>query len=302
LSFASISHRLRSGRPLIVDSDTVANFRARGVELASPGAVGQLLRHRPNDVLDHYRAEVDSRVTVLCALTADTTPRALAEVGMEHRSALLTGTAVELAQQAARETDKPVAVAGVLGSELVSPVAAVRLHQELSEHAFRVATAGTDLMIARGMGSRVGLMAAVVAASATELPVWAIVECLPNAEIASGGPVGPLVESLTEAGATAVLFEVPSVDAGIAVLERALGLDDNRCVFGVLLAGGPASVTGFPDSDADAVHWAERAMELDSRGARIIGGGAGTTEGHTAALARALGSLHPSIPVSVRSR
>jgi 5-methyltetrahydrofolate--homocysteine methyltransferase len=176
------------------------------------------------------------------------------------------------------------------------------LHEELSEHAFRVATAGTDLMIARGMGSRVGLMAAVVAASATELPVWAIVECLPSGEIASGGPVGPLVESLSDAGASAVLFEVPSVDVGIVELERALALGVESCTFGVLLAGGPASVTGFPDSDSDAEHWAARAMELDTRGARIIGGGAGTTEGHSAALARALGAVHPSIPASARSR
>ena len=302
MTFSRIAHRLRSGRPLILDADTVASFRARGVELSSPGAVGQLLRNGPSDVLDHYRAEVESRVTVLCALTADTTPRALAEVGMEHRSALLTGLAVELAQQATDETDKPVAVAGVLGSELVSPVAADRLHEELTEHAFRIATAGTDLLIARGMGSRVGLMAAVVAASATELPVWAIVECLPSGEIASGGPVAPLIESLSEAGASAVLFEVPSIDVGILELERALSLEDESCVFGVLLAGGPGSVTGFPDNEAHPEHWAARAMELDNHGARIIGGGAGTTEAHTEALARALGAVHPSIPVSVRPR
>jgi hypothetical protein len=63
------------------------------------------LRQRPDDVLDHYRAEVERRVTVVRALTADTTC-ALAEVGMEHRSALLTGLAVELAHQAAPESDK----------------------------------------------------------------------------------------------------------------------------------------------------------------------------------------------------
>lgn len=302
MSYERIRHRLQSGRPLVLDADTLASFRARGVALDTPGAVGQLLRHRPEDVLDHYRAEVESRVTVLCALTADTTPRALAEVGMEHRSALLTGLAVEMAQQAAAESDKPVAVAGVLGSELVSPVAADRLHEELTEHAFRVATAGVELLIARGQGSRVGLMAAVVAATATELATWAIVECLPSGELASGGPVGPLVDALAEVGASAVLFEVPSVDLGIQALERALAIAEGRLAVGVLLAGGPESVPGFPDPDPEPSRWAERAMELDARGARVIGGGAGTTEAHTAALARALGAVHPSIPASVRSR
>ena len=301
MSYERIRHGLHAGRPLILDADTLASFRASGVELDSPGAVGRLLRHRPEDVLAHYRAEVESRVNVLCALTADTTPRALAEVGMEHRSALLTGIAVEQAQQAATESDKPVAVAGVLGSELVSPVAADRLHEELGEHAFRIAIAGVDLLIARGQGSRVGLMAAVVAATATELPVWAIIECLPSGEISSGGPLGPLLESLADAGTSAVLFEVPSVDVGVQVLERASTMEDERWVVGVLLAGGADSVPGFPDLDSDPERWAARAMDLDARGARIIGGGAGTTEAHSAALAQALRLVHPSIPVSVRS-
>ena len=80
MTFERIRHRLQHGRPLIVDSDTGASFRARGVELDTPGALGQLLRERSSEVLDHYRTEVRSRVDVLSALTADTTPRALAEV------------------------------------------------------------------------------------------------------------------------------------------------------------------------------------------------------------------------------
>ncbi len=121
MTFERIRHRLQNGRPLVVDSDTAASFRARGVELDSPGTLGQMLRERPSEVLAHYRTEVHSHVDVLSALTADTTPRALAEVGMEHRSAQLTRRAIELALEAAAESDKPVAVAGVLGSDMVSP-------------------------------------------------------------------------------------------------------------------------------------------------------------------------------------
>ena len=57
------------------------------------------------------------------------------------------------------------------------------------------------------------------------------------------------------------------------------------------------TVRGFVEEGADAHSWAGRALELDTHGARIIGGGAGTTEAHTASLARALGSLHPSVPL-----
>ncbi len=278
----------------MVDADTCAAFRARGVALDTPGSVALLLRQRPDDVLAHYKAEVQSRVDVISALTADTTPRALAEVGMEHRSAALTGLAVELALEAAAANPKPVGVAGVLGSDMVSPIAVDRQREELGEHAQRLAAAGVELVIARGQGSRLGLMAAVVAAAQTELPTWAVVECLPGGELMAGGDLGSLMESLEQAGAAAVLFEVPSVDSGLEQLRR-LGAMSGDSVPGVLLAGGPGSVRGFPD-ESDAASWARGALELDARGARVIGGGAGTTEAHTATLAQALGSLHPSIP------
>lgn len=299
MSFESIRHRLRNGRPLVVDSDTGAAFRARGVTLSSPGSLGLLLRERPQEVMAHYRAEVQSCVDVLSALTADTTPRALAEVGMEHRAAMLTGRAVDLAFEVAAESARPVAVAGVLGSEAVGPLAADRLHEEFTEHAQRLAAAGCELLIARGQGSRLGLMTAIVAAASTELPTWAVLECLPNGELVTGGAVAPLIQALEDAGASAVLFEVTSVDHGSAHIDRARPvLENGELVAGVLLAAAPDSVRGFHADGSDPERWAGRALELDTHGARIIGGGAGTTEAHTASLARALGSLHPSLPAT----
>jgi len=297
MTFERIRHRLQNGRPLVVDSDTCASFRSRGVELDSPGAVGQLLRERPNEVLAHYRAEVQSRVDVLSALTADTTPRALAEVGMQHRAAQLTRLAVEFALEVAAESEKPIAVAGVLGSDMVSPVAADRLHEEFTEHAARLANAGCELLLARGQGSRLGLMTAVVAAAQTDLPTWAVLECASVDDLGSGGTPQELVEALGEAGATAVLFEVPHVDLGLACLERCqAAFELHGLVPGILLASSAESVRGFSDGESNPEHWAQRALDLSIGGARVIGGGAGTTEAHTQALARALGSLHPSIP------
>jgi methionine synthase I (cobalamin-dependent) len=297
MTFERIRHRLQSGRPLVVDSDTGASFRARGVELDSPGALGSLLRERPTEVLDHYRAEVRSRVDILSALTADTTPRALAEVGMQHRAAQLTGRAVELALEAASESEKPVAVAGVLGSDMVSPVAADRLHEELAEHAARLAAAGCELLLARGQGSRLGLMAAVAAASQTELPTWAVLECIAQEDLTSASNAEALVEALAEAGASVVLLEVSLVEMGVVYLERfRAAFELHGMIPGVLLAASAASLRGFPDEDSDPERWVERAVDLNLSGARVIGGGAGTTEAHTQCLARALGSLHPSIP------
>jgi len=297
MTFERIRHRLQNGRPLVVDSDTAASFRARGVELDSPGSLGVMLRERPNDVLDHYRTEVRSRVDVLSALTADTTPRALAEAGMEHRAAQLTRRAVELALEAASESAKPVAVAGVLGSDMVNPVAADRLHEEFTEHAARLAAAGCELILARGQGSRLGLMAAVVAAARTELPTWAVLEYASGDELTSNGNAIDLMEALAEAGASVVLFEVANVDLGLAYLARFRpAFELHGIAPGVLLAGSDTSVRGFHDETSDPERWVERAVDLSLGGARAVGGGAGTTEAHTHALAEAMGSLHPSLP------
>lgn len=297
MSFAQLRQRLSEGRPLVVDSDTGASFRARGVQLSSPGALGQLLREMPSEVEAHYRAEIESRVDILSALTADTTPRALAEVGMEHRAAQLTSRAVELAIEAAQDNPKPVGVAGVLGSDMVSPVAADRLHEELTEHAARLAAAGCQLLIARGQGSRLGLMAAVVAASRTDLPTWAVIECGPTGDSTVEGNPHELIAALAEAGAETLLFEVPHIDTGLRQLERFKSALEQHGMFpGVLLAASENALRGFDDALSDPEHWVERALDLSIGGARVIGGGAGTTEAHTRALALALGSLHPSVP------
>jgi methionine synthase I (cobalamin-dependent) len=292
MSLEHVVARIAAGRPLVVAADANASLRARGVALDSPGDLGVLLRSRPKEVLAHHREEVACRADLLVALTADTTPRALAEVGMEHRSAQLTSRAVELALEAAEDSPKPIAVAGVLGSDQVSPIAANRLHEELIEHCERLAVAGCELVIARGQGSRLNLMAAVVAAARTELMTWAVVETR-DREFALDSE---LFEALREAGASAVLFELASVARGLAELARVKdALEDAGLAPGVLLAASESAMPGFADRSLAPETWADHALDLDFAGARVIGGGAGTTEEHLRALAGALGSLHPSV-------
>jgi 5-methyltetrahydrofolate--homocysteine methyltransferase len=299
MSFAKLEPRLAQGRPLIIDSDVGASFRARGLALDTPGALGQMLRQREHEVLEHYRVEVRSKVDILSALTADTTPRALAEVGMQHRAALLTGRAVDLAFEAASESPKPVAVAGILGSDMVGPMGMDRLHAELSEHADRIAAAGSELLVARGQGSRLGLMAAVTAAASTGLPVWAVVEVAAGGDLEEFGVFDELLGALANAGAGAVLFEVSDERAANSHVRRFFDIEAaGEMSVGVLLASSPGSVRGFADPGSDARTWVSPAVEITAGGARIIGGGAGTSEAHTEALAIALGLLHPSMPAA----
>jgi 5-methyltetrahydrofolate--homocysteine methyltransferase len=253
------------------------------------------LRERPEEVLAHHEHEVENRVDVLTALTADTTPRSLSEVGMQHRAAALTHRAVELAFEAAGKSLRPVAVAGALGSDMVGPVASDRVHEELAEHAARLHAASTELVIARGQGSRFGLLAAVTAAGRTKLPTWAVIEH----DEQSTEPMLPpdLAHALFHAGASVALLEVPSVQAGVRELSRAVeACAAAGLAAGVLLAASSRALRGFEDDTSDPEEWVARALDLTNSGARVIGGGAGTTEAHTRALVTALGILHPTRP------
>ncbi|HET9956598.1 MAG TPA: homocysteine S-methyltransferase family protein [Polyangiaceae bacterium] len=295
MSFEHIRDRLQQGRPLILDADMGASLRARGVKLDVPGTLGQMLREQPHEVFQHHLREVECRVDVISALTADTTPRALSEVGMQHRAAQLTSRAVDLALDATQLAHKPVAVASVLGSDMVAPTIAERLAEELTEHAARLRVAGSELIIARGLGSRRSLMAALTASRQTELPTWAVWECDGSEEDASPEALKELLSELSAACASVVLFEVRSVETGVETLRRArVACERLNLVPGILLAASNDSVRGFDDPTSEPEHWAERALELCDAGARVLGGGAGTTESHTRALAFALGSLHPS--------
>lgn len=279
----------------MVDADNAASLRARGVELDVPGALGQLLRERSEQVSAHYRAEVASQVDVLTALTADTTPRALAEVGMQHRAAALTGLSLDLAFEAAAEQTRPIAVAGVLGSDMVGPVASDRLETELAEHAERLHAAAAELIIARGQGSRFGLLRAVSAASRTRVPTWAVVEHDPEARRSS--LTEELARELANRGASVVLYEVPSVEVGLTELSNGrAALAAAGLKAGVLLAASESAVRGFAEHSTDLAGWVAHALDLAEAGARVIGGGAGTTESHTRTLSAALGALHPSSP------
>ncbi len=125
-------------------------------------------------------------------------------------------------------------------------------------------------------------MAAVVAAARTELPTWAVLEFASGDELTSAGTASDLVAALAEAGASVILFEVATVDLGLAYLQRfrpAFAL--HGIAPGVLLAGSEASVRGFHDETSKPERWVERAVDLSLGGARAIGGGAGTTEAHT---------------------
>lgn len=287
-----ILSRLETGRPLLASADAEASLRSRGVTLKWPSAIGRLIREHPGVVADHYHQEVAAGVDVLCALTSDTLPRVLAQIGMAFRAAALTGCAVDLALDAADAAPRPMIVAGVLGSHAVAPTGQDRMAEELAIHATRLAAAGCELILARGYAStpskahlaKVALRASIISASATQLPTWALLEVDENGFTPDGESVESVAFAASEAGAQLLLFEVPSADCGMTTLERV-----HAALPDALLGVVPSAVTRSSGNAIDVPEvWAASAKHLLDAGARVIGGGVGTTGRHMATLANLL--------------
>ena len=311
--------RLESGRPLILGSDPLAALRARGIPLEGDAPLGRLMRERPGLVAEHYDGEIAAGVDVLSALTAETMPRALAQIGMAFRAAALTGDAVELAQDAAARAPRPIAVAGVLGTRWIAPSDPARIAEEYARHASRLAAAECDLLLARGWvpapwarrellahqgapPSRSSLhhdapMSRRGLSTLPPPPPETLARLTRTAAIVSGHATGLPTWAVLELDATlatadgepAVAAARAAVAAGAAVVllevkGPELGL---RALAEVGDAGVPLGVL-LADPHDDLASWAVHADRLIEAGARVLGGGYGLAPPGVAALAATL--------------
>ncbi|WP_437670999.1 homocysteine S-methyltransferase family protein [Sorangium sp. So ce131] len=287
------------GRPLIISGDPLASLRCRGAAVSSNTALGRLLRESPRAVAELHEQEIALGIDVVRACTSATTTRALAPIGMAFRAAALTGTAVELATEAAGAAARRVAVAGILGHTACAPMVD-RIAEDYAIHAARLAAAGCEILVACGFEpaqaasvspavARLARRAAVVNASATQLATWALVEIDGAGRTPDGEGFEEVARAALDSGADALLFEVASAELGLSVLRRLEGIAHEVQV-GLLLSAEPSqgdAADGLaPAEVCDA--WAASAMRLIEAGARMLGGGAGTTLAHLGALAKLL--------------
>ncbi len=291
--------RFNAGLPLVIGGDATSGLIAHGAAIDGVAALGRLVREHPSVLTDYYAHEISAGVDVLLALTDETMPRALGQIGMAFRSAALTGTAIELALDAVRETPRKVAVGGLLGSRWIAPVLPERITEEYAMHATRLSTSGCEIILARGLSpamyphgapiARTSRIAAIASACATQLPTWAVLETADGERVVDGDALEDAVRSAMDAGAHAVLFDVLTEQAGHAALSMAGRLGARPA--GVLLAATPDATHGAPKTDAPVDGWIASCKRLVCSGAMIMGGGAGTTLKHLSALTAVYGRL-----------
>jgi S-methylmethionine-dependent homocysteine/selenocysteine methylase len=298
--------RLDAGLPLVIGGDAASGIIARGVHLEGTAPLGRLVREHPEVVTDYYGHELTAGVDVVLALTDETMPRALGQIGMAFRSAALTGTAIELALDAVNGATRRAAVAGLLGARWIAPVVAERITEEYAMHATRLSTSGCEVILARGISSEVFphgaslahtlRVAAIASACATQLPTWAVLETKDGEHLADGDAVDDAVRGAVEAGVHAVLFDALTESAAKTAMDVALKLGAR---VGVLLGAAPDARHGVPTKSASTDAWVAGCERLVKGGASIIGGGAGTTLLHLAGLSQVYGK--PDIRPAVHS-
>ncbi|MEJ7735157.1 MAG: hypothetical protein WKG00_38965, partial [Polyangiaceae bacterium] len=261
---------------------------------------------------------------VLSALTAETMPRALAQIGMAFRAAALTGDAVELAQDAAARAPRTIAVAGVLGTGWIAPSDPARIAEEYARHASRLAAAECDLLLARGWvpapWARRELVAhldappsgAPLSRSSVQHdaprsrrglstmpppPPQTLARLTRTAAIVSGHATGLPTWAVLELDATLFTADGESAEAAaraavaagaalvlLEVKSPELGL---RALAEVGDAGVPLGVL-LTDPHDDLASWAAHADRLIEGGARVLGGGYGLAPPGVAALVATL--------------
>jgi 5-methyltetrahydrofolate--homocysteine methyltransferase len=287
-------------RPLLMSADAAGSLRARGVRLDPNAPLGRLVREDPDAVRELYEAQVEAGVDVLCALTCATAPRSLAPIGMGFRAAALTGVAVDLAIEAAAAVSRRIGVAGVLGHfpASVTSAEADRVAEDYATHATRLAAAGCEILVACGFqpeGSvppglaRLARRAAVVSASATQLATWALIELQGGLRTADGESVEDAARAALDGGADTLLFQVDAMELGVGVLGRLERVREDGQIGFLLTEPGAIGAPGHAEPPCASIDvWVASAMRLIDAGARVLGGGTGTTVGHVAALAKVL--------------
>lgn len=267
-------------------------LQRRGADTRLPLWSAWALIQSPELVLAIHCDEVSAGAEVLTANTFRTHRRTLEKAGVGARAGELTGLAVALARQAARESGRRVFVAGSLSPledcyrpDLVPEDAA--LEREHAEQAQVIAGAGADVILAETHNSIRELRAAVRAAKATGLPVVASVVTDGKGNLLSGEPI--------EEAASALAPLHPEVLSINCVPAARLAGDLHR--LGAAAPGIPLAAYGNLGLPADDNGWAftetltpeeyaGHARAWLEAGARLVGGCCGTTPLNTSALAK----------------
>jgi S-methylmethionine-dependent homocysteine/selenocysteine methylase len=309
--YADVLARMRQGQCVLLDGPMGSELVRRGIRWRKHGmltdapAVQQLHEeylHAGADVIRTNTFQLGPRL-YLNVFRNREHMRQIGAPGLETMAPRLFRTSVYLARVARTKCGQEgkVLIAGVLSPaqhcfrpDMAPPEDEARAHHEPLARVF--AEEGADLILLESMNTLREARAALAAARAAGLPVWASFVLGPEGELLSGESLGEAAREMEKGGADAVLANcAPPQDmpAAIAKLRKAVSLPVGA--FALIGKFSPPSWKfDFHPQFIETEQWPPERYLGEARrwreaGASLVGGCCGTGPQHIAALRGWLG-------------
>jgi homocysteine S-methyltransferase len=287
---------------LLVDAATGSELTRRGVDTHGPAWSAPAIVRAPDVLAAIHSDQVRAGADVITVNTFRTQRRVLSRIGEARRAREWTIAAVRIArdavEQAAQERANerpgaaPVRVAGSIAPlddidrpELAPDEATARV--EHNEHVGHLVEARVDLLLVEAMTTIAESRAATSAAVGSGLETWtAVTVDRSGGTLLSGEPLDAWVEAIAPLHPAAILVSGPPevlapALSRIAMLAPEIGARPGAYA---TLVSDASLTSGGSEAGADLAAYAEAVKGLVAAGARIVGGGHGTTPAHTGAL------------------
>jgi len=269
---------------LVLDGPLGTELERRGLPLPAPAWSARALTDAPELLLAIHRDYAAAGAEVHTAATFRTTARALRDTPWAAEWAALARKAVTIARRGAagrgRVAGSIAPLEDCFSPELTPEDAALETeHRALAEV---LADAGAELLLVETMPTLRELLAAVRAAVATGLPVWAALTLGPRGDFFSAAEVRQAHRLCGELGADVLLLNCSAPESISAALAAAFPQG--------VPAQGPALGAYANDLFGRSGAWtppryAAQAREWLAAGVTVVGGCCGMGPPHVAALA-----------------
>ncbi len=268
-------------------------LNARGANFA--GCFDELNLSNPELVAQIHREYIEAGSQIIQTNTFGANRYKLTQHGLGDQVIAINGAGVELARRAARESGKPVLIAGDVGPLGVRLAPFGRVQADEAEQAFSeqiqaLAKAGADLIIIETISDlKEARTAATVACEVCDLPVVASLTFTRDDRTILGDPPDLVAKTLAETGADLIGINCSGGPAQIFRILRQMRQAVPNARFSVMPnAGWPEQVGGRIMYPANPEYFGEYARMFCQEGASLVGGCCGTTPRHIAAMRAAL--------------
>ncbi len=295
--------RLQQDPPLLADGAMGTTLHTHGVPIDA--CFDELNLTQPDLVLRIHRDFVQAGAELLETNTFGANRYKLSKHGLEEQVAAINAAGVNLARQAANESDHPerIYVAGSVGplGVRLKPYGRVKPEEARAAFAEQIAAlagAGAEAILLETFSDLGEILEALAAAHevAPGVPVIAHVTFAEDDRTLMGDLPARVARDLAQAGADVLGVNCGGGPAQIArILQNMRQAAPEAILSAMPNAGFPQAVGGRMMYPATPEYFADYALTFQAIGARLIGGCCGTTAGHVAAMRAELD--HPSHPL-----